>query len=56
MKVHLNINYEVEDDDPQIEEVGMQIVGEEARALGTAIRDRLSEAGVDIHEFEVKAA
>ena len=55
MKVHLDINYEVEADDPQTEEIGMQIVGDEAQAFGAAIRDRLSEAGVDIREFVVKA-
>ncbi len=56
MKLHLDINYEVEADDPKVEEIGMKIVGEEAEALGVSIRDRLSEAGVDIREFVVKAA
>jgi hypothetical protein len=56
MKLHMEIKYEIEDDDPQAEEIGMQIVGDEARAFGTTLRDRLAEAGVDIHEFEVKAA
>jgi hypothetical protein len=56
MKLHLDISYEVEDDDPQVEEIGLQIVGDEAQAFGAAVRDRLSEAGVDIREFVVKAA
>lgn len=56
MKLRMEIKYEIEDDDPQAEEIGLQIVGAEARAFGTTVRDRLAEAGVDIREFEVKAA
>jgi hypothetical protein len=56
MKLQLEIKYEIEDANPQAEKIGMQIVGAEARAFGVTVRDRLAEAGVDIHEFEVKAA
>lgn len=56
MKVHLEINYEVEADDPEAEEIGMQLIADETQSFAVSLRGRFADAGLDIHEFRTKVS
>ena len=51
MKVRLSLEYEVEDDDPEVEKTGMEIIREEADALADAVKRRLTDAGAQVTSF-----
>ena len=51
VKVRLSIEYEVEDDDPEAEELGIEIVRAEADAFAEAVKQHLADAGAKITRF-----
>jgi hypothetical protein len=51
VKVRLSIEYEVEDDDPEAEELGIEIVRAEADAFAEAVKKHLADAGAKITRF-----
>jgi hypothetical protein len=51
MKVRLALEYEVEDEDPEVEKAAMEIIREEADRLADAVKRRLTEAGAQVTSF-----
>ena len=55
MKVRLSIEYEVEDENPEIEKLGAELIRAEADALVESVKRKLRAAGLldDILEQEI---
>ena len=48
MKVRLSIEYEVEDENPEIEKLGAELIRAEADALVESVKRKLRAAGVEV--------
>jgi hypothetical protein len=55
MRLALNINYEVSDEDQETEEALADVVGQEAHDLANRVRPQLQEAGVRIEQMTVES-
>jgi hypothetical protein len=54
MKVRLSIEYEVEDENSELEKVGIDVIRMEADAFAEAIKKRLAECGAQITSFRAE--
>ena len=54
MRIALEINYEVEDDDEETVQVVEQIIGQEGRRFATTLSERLENEGVRDISLSVK--
>lgn len=51
MKVLLSIEYEVDDQNPDLEKLGAEVVRAEADAFAAAVKRKLTEAGAQVTSF-----
>jgi hypothetical protein len=54
MKLSMNISYDVDDADQEVEDLLTEIVAEEARAFAEAVRCRLAAEGVRDIQMNMK--
>lgn len=52
MEVRISYRYDVTDDDPDVEALGMRLVADELRAMLASLQDRFADAGLDVEHFE----
>jgi hypothetical protein len=52
MKVRLSIEYEVEDENPEIEKLGAELIRAEADALVESVKRKLRAAGAEVTSFK----
>lgn len=49
--MRLSVEFEVEDDDPKAERLGVEVIRSETDAFSSAVRQRLVESGAEITGF-----
>jgi hypothetical protein len=52
MKISVSVEYDVKGDDPEQEQIVVEVIQEEARKLTARVMDRLEELGIQIDSFE----
>ena len=52
MKVRLSVEYEVEDENPEIEKLGAEVIRAEADAFAEAVKRKLRAAGAEVTSFK----
>ena len=51
MKIRISIEYEVKDENPELEKLGAEVIRAEADALVETVKRKLSAAGAEVTSF-----
>ena len=52
MKVRLSVEYQVDDEDPDLEKLGVELIRAQADAFAEAVKRALVEMGAEVTSFQ----
>jgi hypothetical protein len=52
MKVRLSVEYQVDDEDPDLEKLGAELIRAQADAFAEAVKRALAEKGAEVTSFQ----